>query len=461
MVYKKLFSLLVGILLLSFVFTITDSVRSQDNSVIVDKEGKGHYRSIQAAVDNVSDGVTIIVNSGEYLENLIINKSSITLKGRDTGAGEPIINGDGDGPVLRLEADGITVENFIITNSGFERQDAGIKVISDHNCIRVNNITQNNKNGVYLYGASNNTVEDNNITENNLDGVYLHDSSFSNTIEENKILKNHNGVYLFGSSINTIIDNKIIQNTDDGVQLDGSSNNTIQKNILHNNDADGLSLYDSSKNNTIQENNITENNANGVYLRYLSNNNTIKNNEITKNNEEGIKLEKVINNTIKSNQIQDNRYGLYLKGSNGNLFYLNNLKKYKLNIYSQNSNNTWKSPEPLKYTYNSNEYTNHLGNYYNDYTGIDTDNDGIGETNYNINENNQDTSPLIEPKRNYNIIPYKTVEEAIAGTDGEIGDLDILNAIDYWSNNEEVPDTGGKTISNQKILDLIDLWITN
>ncbi len=55
----------------------------------------------------------------------------------------------------------------------------------------------------------------------------------------------------------------------------------------------------------------------------------------------------------------------------------------------------------------------------------------------------------------------KTIEEAISGEDGEVGDIDILDAIDYWSNGEEVPDTGGETIDDVTILELIDIWSTS
>ncbi len=55
----------------------------------------------------------------------------------------------------------------------------------------------------------------------------------------------------------------------------------------------------------------------------------------------------------------------------------------------------------------------------------------------------------------------KTVEEAIAGDDGEVDDQEILDAIDYWSSGEEVPDTGGETIGDTEILDLIDIWSTS
>ena len=41
----------------------------------VDVEGGAEYASIQDAVDNASDGDTIFVYAGVYLENVVVNKS--------------------------------------------------------------------------------------------------------------------------------------------------------------------------------------------------------------------------------------------------------------------------------------------------------------------------------------------------------------------------------------------------
>jgi hypothetical protein len=54
-----------------------------------------------------------------------------------------------------------------------------------------------------------------------------------------------------------------------------------------------------------------------------------------------------------------------------------------------------------------------------------------------------------------------SVPEAIdTNDDGEIGDFEILDAIELWRTNDEVAGTGGKTIGDLQILDLIEQWRT-
>lgn len=55
------------------------------------------------------------------------------------------------------------------------------------------------------------------------------------------------------------------------------------------------------------------------------------------------------------------------------------------------------------------------------------------------------------------------IEEAVAEHSGDptlVEDADILWAIQLWVSGEEVPGTGGQTISDEKILELVRLWIT-
>lgn len=44
---------------------------------------------------------------------------------------------------------------------------------------------------------------------------------------------------------------------------------------------------------------------------------------------------------------------------------------------------------------------------------------------------------------------------------GEIDDIEVLDAIEYWQNNEAVPRTDGKKIGDFEILDLIEKWRNN
>jgi hypothetical protein len=52
----------------------------------------------------------------------------------------------------------------------------------------------------------------------------------------------------------------------------------------------------------------------------------------------------------------------------------------------------------------------------------------------------------------------KSVQQAVAGSDGKVGDMDILNAIDQWRTGAEVPNAGGQKIGDLKLLKLIDQW---
>ena len=70
------------------------------------------YEKIQWAVDNASDGDTIIVRDGTYYENVFVNKK-LTIKS-ENGSENCIVNGR-DSDVFTLKADGIRIEGFTIT----------------------------------------------------------------------------------------------------------------------------------------------------------------------------------------------------------------------------------------------------------------------------------------------------------------------------------------------------------
>ncbi len=54
-----------------------------------------------------------------------------------------------------------------------------------------------------------------------------------------------------------------------------------------------------------------------------------------------------------------------------------------------------------------------------------------------------------------------SIEEAIDDNhNGRIEDHEILIAVEYWIQGHEVPETGGKLIDTDKMVDLIQLWIT-
>jgi parallel beta-helix repeat protein len=246
---------------------------------IDDNGGDADFTGIQDAINKATDGDTIIVHSGVYYENVVVDKS-VTLK----GIGHPVVDAGGWGNAIRLTADGITLVGFNATNSGRFQSDGGIKVTSNNNTIKGNNassngvgidlsfssnnnritgnnVSNNNGNGIGLSSSSNNTITGNNVSNNYWGGISLSSSSDNNTITGNNASNNYwGGIGLFSSSSNSITGNNVSNNNYDGIRLYyPRNNNTITGNVFVN---DGLSYF--SYQNTVEDNTV-----NGKPLVYL------------------------------------------------------------------------------------------------------------------------------------------------------------------------------------------------
>src|SRR5660398_39633 len=77
------------------------------STLTVNASGGANYTRIQDAIDNASDGDTILVYSGTYYENVNVNRQLILR-----GIGMPVVNASGSGSAITLSADGITLMGF-------------------------------------------------------------------------------------------------------------------------------------------------------------------------------------------------------------------------------------------------------------------------------------------------------------------------------------------------------------
>ncbi|HDO19149.1 MAG TPA: hypothetical protein ENG74_00310, partial [Thermoplasmatales archaeon] len=211
------------------------------------------FDSIQQAIDNATEGDTIIVNANEYRENIIIDKEIKLI-----GIGNPIIDCSGNVGIM-VEADNVSIENFTICNGSI-----GIYIdFSDNILVSNCNIT-NSGEAIKLWDSTNCTITNCTAINNSWRGIYL-DYSNNCTIT-NCLVSNNNwdGIYL-DSSTNCTITDCIVNNNDDGIYLDYSNNCTITNCTVSNNNWKGIYLYYST-NCTVFSCNISDNHGEGIYM---------------------------------------------------------------------------------------------------------------------------------------------------------------------------------------------------
>ncbi|MDY6960227.1 MAG: NosD domain-containing protein, partial [Halobacteriota archaeon] len=126
----------------------------------------------------------------------------------------------------------------------------------------------------------------------------------------------------------------------------------------------------------VTKNKLNSNRYCGIYLRSFSNSNMLVNNTHNSANGFGMFIEDSDNNRLLSNNISENKYGISLLSSNGNIIY---------NNYLSNTQNALDDGANI-WSVEGREGKNILGasfisgNYWSDYFGLDTDGDGLGDT---------------------------------------------------------------------------------
>jgi len=139
----------------------------------------GPEEKIQAAIDQANAGDTVLVESGVYGENLVLDKK-ITLQ----GSGRPLIDARGSGSALILSSEGAKVQGFEVSGSGPGERDAGIRVMAE-NCAITDNLVVENNIGILLQDVNGCLIERNEVEGNDV-GVYL-EASYGNEILSNQI----------------------------------------------------------------------------------------------------------------------------------------------------------------------------------------------------------------------------------------------------------------------------------
>jgi parallel beta-helix repeat protein len=194
----------------------------------------GNYSSIQRAIDNSREGDVIYVNSGLYYEDVNVDKR-VTLLGRDTGMGLPVVDGMArDGP-FRIISNGVWVEGFITQHSGTPCGKvvcAGIFLEGVSHVTVRGNIVRDNDLGIGLFNADMNHIENNAAMNNSVSGINLNHSSH-NLISGNVIDGNWNNMPIYtgrSSNGNEITNNTIRNSYPPTIGTDDSQGNIVYLN---------------------------------------------------------------------------------------------------------------------------------------------------------------------------------------------------------------------------------------
>ncbi|CAA7626830.1 Nitrous oxidase accessory protein [Candidatus Terasakiella magnetica] len=163
---------------------------------------------LQALIDIAQPGQEIVPPPGRYKSHLKITKPIVF-----DGKGKVTLDGEGKESVLWVMADGATVRNFHIVNSGAShaQQDAGVQIRGKHNIVE-DNLIENTLFGFSLEMAEYNTVRRNTVIGKNIDlgrrgdGIKLW-YSHHNLVENNEFQRGRDIVFWY-STHNRFIGNR-------------------------------------------------------------------------------------------------------------------------------------------------------------------------------------------------------------------------------------------------------------
>jgi len=291
--------------------TVTGQADSDSSTLYVGGSGPDNYTSIQAAVDDASDGDTVFVydDMSPYRENVVVDVA-VHLVGEERNT---TVIGDVEDTAVTITADNVTLSGFTIHNVW-----AGIAVAANGSQIQGNHIVNVTAWGIDLSFSSDVHVTGNIVTHT-FDGIRLRNST-DNTIGYNVLSANGNGIYDDGFSCHNVLMNNTISENREGLYLSSlSSHNTISGNIFRGNrvisGSYGLGLFGLSHHNVVSHNRFLDNDR-GIYLT-SSNHNTISRNYF-EGNDCGIYSVHLSTNNVTANTFYRNTKGIHLKHSYDN-----------------------------------------------------------------------------------------------------------------------------------------------
>ncbi len=328
--------------------------------------------SIAAALRAARPGDTIRVERGEYDERLVIDKPLRLL-----GVDRPTLSGGGTGDVIRVTSPDVTIEGFIVRDSGAD-------------------LTAQNA-GIYIQPGAHRAVVRDNALVYNLFGLWIEKSN-DVRIEGNLITgkrdfasaQRGNGIQLYNTERAKIIGNNI-SFTRDGIYVDVSNHAVFRGNRIHHLRY-GTHYMNSYYN--VWEDNESYLNRGGLALMEVRNQ-VVRNNRAWGNSDHGIMLRTIQDSVIEGNVVAGNNRGFFIYDAEYNVLRDNLVIGNNVGVHLWagsihnvvEGNDFIQNREQIRYVASKDEpWGGKLGNYWSNYAGWDRDGDGVGDLPYEASD---------------------------------------------------------------------------
>lgn len=326
--------------------------------------------TLHQAIELAHAGDSITVEAGEYQENKIAITSPLKIVGKP-GA---IIDGKREGfHIFLIEANNVTISGFTIRNGGMSylQELAGIRVINSEDCTIEGNTFEDTTYGIYFEKSKKCSV-----LKNKFRGQAKDEASGGN------------GIHVWQGEEITIEGNDI-RGHRDGVYFEFVKNALMRNNFVSHNIRYGLHFM-SSNDCRYFENTFSDNGA-GVAVMYSRRIEMYRNSFLTNRGvaSYGLLLKEIHDGKIQQNIFNLNTVGIFMEGSNRNLFRYNKFQSNgtAIRVMGDCEDNNFTENNLLFNTFdvatNSDRNPNTFSeNYWTTYDGYDLNHDGVGDVPY-------------------------------------------------------------------------------
>ena len=404
MKYKIRLWTLVGLLSLLILVLAAPAVAQSDGRIVTPQ---GVYDSLAEALAEAQDGDTVEVYGGLHEGPLLIERS-LTLIGHDS----PVIDGRGQGTVIRFAAPDITLRGFVVRDSGssLDQENSGIAVEAP-GAVLENNRLEETLFGIYLREADGSIIRGNTISSKDLPVPRRGDPIrvwYSNDVLiENNTVNKGRDVVLWYSERLTVRDNEVSEGRY-GLHFMYCDDATIENNLLIDNSVGTFLMY--SRRLQLLGNTIARNRGPSGF---------------------GVGLKDMDDAIVKDNLFLDNRIGAHLDNSPREI---NSIGRFEGNVFAYNDVGVNLMPSVRHNEFAGNSFVDNeqqvsiaggggqadandwtageagTGNYWSDYVGYDGDSDGSGDVPYRAERLFEN---LMDQNSTLRLFMYSPVEQAV------------------------------------------------